>query len=722
GGAAGTSGAYGGGTGGSGRIAVNYATSISGSTSPAYETASTPAYNYSVFISDEIATPNSTEYNKLRWIADLTNYGNIEIQTRSGKTPNSTDNTWETWKPNASANNLSLENADTHTNWVANRPSTTTYSSDNLGSGSDGAITVSSNTSINTTNIAAARLAASPNCVDGGDAVNYSVTALTSTTATLESAPSTNCLAIGDEMLLINLRGNSTAYGNVGNWETLYVQGISSNIVTFTTAKTKFYGDGTSDDTNVGVGTGAQAVMLQRVPNYTTVTVNATINFYPDAWVLPTGVVNNGAGEGGVMFFRATGAVAINGTIHANSRGYIGGTAGGVNGGGDGGETFCNPDGGGDGGNYNTVGIAGLCGGGGGGGSNQGTIYAGAAGTASLGGAGGGGGGSYDPTYGSYGGGGAGGGYGSAGAFGYGGNNGTSGGTNSSGNGGNGWDSTYDRGGGGGGGGTYGDANLTDLMFGSSGGGGGGGLNYPGGAGGTGGGIVYIAANSVTVSGGIQANGGAGGNATSNWWGGGGGGGAGGSVKIVGNSLTLGASLTTSTGGAAGTSGAYGGGTGGSGRIAVNYATSISGSTSPAYTSGTFTTNPTTITSVEEGNVTRNVNYYEDEDEPTATNITKLNLGWNTDLYAETRIAAKNLTNYDYLTAWVRSGSSGNTVTMGFGESSSTEKTKTFYIEAPNTWQKIYWDISKIPPHEKDEIRLIRASGSNMYIDNVTAN
>ncbi|MBU2543661.1 hypothetical protein KJ707_03835, partial [Patescibacteria group bacterium] len=157
-------------------------------------------------------------------------------------------------------------------------------------------------------------------------------------------------------------------------------------------------------------------------------------------------------------------------------------------------------------------------------------------------------------------------------------------------------------------------------------------------------------------------------------------------------------------------------------RIAVNYATSISGSTSPAYTSGTFTTNPTTITSVEEGNVTRNVNYYEDEDEPTATNITKLNLGWNTDLYAETRIAAKNLTNYDYLTAWVRSGSSGNTVTMGFGESSSTEKTKTFYIEAPNTWQKIYWDISKIPPHEKDEIRLIRASGSNMYIDNVTAN
>ena len=320
GGAGGASGNVGG-AGGVGRIAASYATSISGNTSPVFETASTPSYNYSVFISDEIATPNATEYDKIRWIADLTNYGNIELQTRSGKTSNSTDNTWETWKPNTNTNNLYLENADTHTNWVANRTSTTTYSSDNLGDGSDGAITVSSSVSINTNNLISGR-----SCVDGGDAVNYSVTGLTSTTATIESAPSAGCLSVGDEVLLINFRGNATAYGNVGNWETLTVSSIASNVVTFTAAKTKYYGDGASDDTNVGVGTTAQAVMLQRVPNYTTVTVNASINFYPDDWVAPTGVVNNGAGEGGVMFFRATGAVTVNGTIHANGKGYVGTT------------------------------------------------------------------------------------------------------------------------------------------------------------------------------------------------------------------------------------------------------------------------------------------------------------------------------------------------------------------------------------------------------------
>jgi hypothetical protein len=86
-------------------------------------------------------------------------------------------------------------------------------------------------------------------------------------------------LSVGDEVLLINLRGNSTSFVNAGNYETLRIQSISSNVVTFTTSKTKYYGDGSGDDTNIGVGTSAQAVMLQRVPNYTNVTVDASYNY-----------------------------------------------------------------------------------------------------------------------------------------------------------------------------------------------------------------------------------------------------------------------------------------------------------------------------------------------------------------------------------------------------------------------------------------------------------
>lgn len=479
---------------------------------------------------------------------------------------------------------------------------------DNLGNGADGAITVSTNTSINSTSLILGR-----SCADGGDAVNYSITALTSTSATLESTPATGCLAAGDEVLIINLRGTNTAFGNVGNWETLRISSITTNVVNFTAAKTKYYGDGASDDTNVGFGTGNQAVILQRVPNYTAVTVNTSINFYPDDWVAPTGVANNGAGEGGVMFFRATGAVAINGTIHATGKGHLGGTvvpaAGGApNGsGGSGGEAFCGAGGaGGSGASNGSSGAAGggagyenltyqggngYCGGGGG------TGVAGSGlGSASQGGSGGGGkviGGGGGGGYGTYGTGGT--------SRGVAGNN---GGPNTSGNG---SVATYASGGGGG---TYGDANLTDLFFGAAGGAGG---DYStadtvgSGAGGDGGGIVYIAGNSVTVSGFLQ-NGGNNGNAYSGTcdsagdYTGGGGGGAGGSIKVAGNTVDFGTAKTTSSAGTGGIgceNGAAGatnaGGAGGSGRIAVSYATSIAGSTSPTYTSSSLQYNPYAI-------------------------------------------------------------------------------------------------------------------------------
>ncbi len=670
-----------------------------------------------------------------------------------------------------------------------------------VGTGADGSITISSDTSINTTNSISGR-----SCADGGDAVNYSVSALTSTTATLESTPSAGCLAVGDEVLLINLRGATSAYGNVGNYETLDIFNISTNTITFSTPKTKYYGDGGSDDTNIGLTSSNQAVMLQRVPNYVNVTISGSgTDFYPDQWVQPTGSANNGGGEGGVMFFRSNGSVSVGSTntINANGRGYIGGIVRGAYGGGnnagrsggDGGEAFCGAGGlgavyannggngaGGGGSGQDNTGGTGYCGGGGGGAT-------GGTGSASLGGAGGGGNG--------YQGGGGGGGYGTFGYAGSGGANGaTNGGTNTSGNGGSAVGS-----GGGGGGGTYGVADLSKMMFGS---GGGKGVDYEVagdnlGDGGNGGGIVFISTDALTVSGEIKSKGQDGEANTGGTYGGGGGGGAGGSVKIIGNTLTLGSSIVTAPGGTGGTGQGVNGGAGGSGRIAVYYSDSVSGTTSPTYDStevpynsyGIYTSDvipttgasgyynmrwtenlntygkisvqtrsgatsvstdgsweawkPNTTTTnyldlentnthtnwtgtnatVAEGDVTRNIDFFEDEDEATATNLTKITSS-TAGGYAEATISATNLSGYDYVTAWVRASQSGNTLKLGVGEAAATEQEFDITVDAADVWQKVYWDISDITGTAIDAVTKLRftnnpAVSNTIYIDNVRA-
>ena len=421
----------------------------------------------------------------------------------------------------------------------------------NFGDGVDGTITVSSNTNINTDTLISGR-----SCADGGDAVNYNVSSVTdSDTVVLSSTPSSGCLAAGDEVMVINLQGTTSNYGNVGNYEFLTIDSVSGSTVNFTTSKTKYYGNGTdSNDTNIGTGSSNQRVMLQRVPNYTDVTVNSSRNFYPSAW--------NGT-KGGVLAFRANGTVTVTGTIHANGKGYRGGN-GGTHG--SGGEAFCaNPGGG------NASGGSGSCGGG--------ADYNGQG--SSTGGAGGAG--ANNPTCQTVGGHGGGGGYGTAGKRGgsWGAQN---GGNNTSGNGET-WTQTWA--GGGGGGGTYGSASLADLFFGSAGGGGGAGRPSSqvgcgvetGGDGGDGGGIVFIGSDTLTVTGAITSTG-LGGPAGGGSFYGSGGSGAGGSIKIEASSATLGSSLVSANSNDPAKPGAAG--DGGSGRIAVKYASSISGTTSPS--------------------------------------------------------------------------------------------------------------------------------------------
>jgi hypothetical protein len=467
---------------------------------------------------------------------------------------------------------------------------------------------------------------------------NYSVTTLASAgdiSITTSAAPNGitagNCsgAGLGDEILIINLKGSGNDYYNVGQYENHRVSDITSNTITLCNALTNSY-DGTS-----------QKIMVQRVPNWANIIIGANANLTSNAW---------DGSLGGVLFFRASGTVSISGTIDMNQKGYSGGISAtngpesrlgyvAVGGGG----------GGGGGGGHGDI-----CTGGSGadgaanGGSSCGSSNVG--GSGSIGGGGGGmGGGWRGPD------GGGGGGNGNTG--GTGGNGGSStGGSGSNGGGGGAGGAGRDSGGGGAGGSAYdptqnhSSKNGSRIMFGGgstqgAGGGGGGGSgdyrNSTGGSGGSktgtggtrgtdtgsnnassgtnggggnpGGGIIYISASSISVSGAISANGGSGGSGGSggggsttntNWnsGGGGGGGGSGGSggsgglIYLQTDAATLGNNLITSNGGSGGNggnggAGGYNGGTGGSGatghtgndgKIIIS-APSYTGSTSPTF-------------------------------------------------------------------------------------------------------------------------------------------
>lgn len=409
----------------------------------------------------------------------------------------------------------------------------------NYGSTDDGAVSFSGSQNINS-------------FVNTGrsyaDGVSYAVSALGTNSITLSSTP--NGIVYGDEIMIINLQGDATNNSNVGNYENFYVTNVNSStkVLTLYSNITKTYGVGNNSNLT------GQKIIVQRVPNYTTVNVASGATLTTNAW--------NGT-TGGLISFRSSATTTVTGTISTTGLGYRG-RAGGI---GYGGESFCGYNNGNS--VYHAAGTAGTCGGGGGGfGWND--QYGGGSGS-STGGAGGGGAGADGGTGGTpIAGAGGGGGYGT---FGYGGQGGggqgggTNGGTSTSGAGGHGWyypgweghvDQAAPRGGGAGGGGTYGDANLTKLYFGSAGGQGGFASSNAQGGGGAGGGIIFINAYNLSVSGTVQSNG-----ANGITGGGGGGAGAGGSIFIKTDTQTTISNVTVS--GAAGGIGS-GSGAGGSGR------------------------------------------------------------------------------------------------------------------------------------------------------------
>lgn len=178
------------------------------------------------------------------------------------------------------------------------------------GNGNDGPLTVTATFNMHT----------SPSTKPGrtcADAVIARVTAVASNGVTLQAAPAAGCFAPGDEVLLINQQGRNVSgqkIANVGNHETFHVSTASGTSVVFTTSKTLTYGDLAGSD---AFGANEQRVFLQRVPNYTSVTVLGAGTLTGKTW--------ENVGGGGILFFRASGAVDVQGAIRMDGAGYGGG-------------------------------------------------------------------------------------------------------------------------------------------------------------------------------------------------------------------------------------------------------------------------------------------------------------------------------------------------------------------------------------------------------------
>ena len=156
-------------------------------------------------------------------------------------------------------------------------------------------------------------------CSDGGDAVSYSVLEfLDASSARVTPAPAEGCLASGDEALLVNLQGTSSASANVGRHEFLAVASGEGDVVRFAQPKQGSYGDGANDDLNLGLTRTQQRVILQRVPHYKSVLVPAGQVLTARAW--------DGT-RGGVLAFRVQERLIAAGSIDMAARGFAGGDA-----------------------------------------------------------------------------------------------------------------------------------------------------------------------------------------------------------------------------------------------------------------------------------------------------------------------------------------------------------------------------------------------------------
>ena len=394
-----------------------------------------------------------------------------------------------------------------------------------FGDGADGSIVVNGSVNIQTSILKKGRKRA--------DGEAFAVSKLGSNTITIGGTgtggtPSNQVqqsIAAGDEVLLINQHAPGSNSKNVGRYEFCQVTTATGSTITCLDKLTQTYG--ISANSNLS----GQRVVVQRVPNYKDVTVGSKGVIDTRSW---------DGSRGGIIAFRASGTLTVQGSIRADSRGYRG--APGV-------KTKTKWGGGWRGESPNS-------------GYGQYRTW-----QQSHGGGGGG-----DAEWCHSGNGAGGGGHASGGHNGY---------------------AAFHQCGGGWsfgkktaeGGKTYGNSSLTRLYMGASGGSGGVDGDNPdsGGAGSPGGGIVMLFAGNIALSGSITARGAKGGHGNGET--GGGGSGAGGSILIGGHTISLGSSKVRADGGPTGSAGRNEnrGGNGGVGRVAVRYSKSVAGTSVPGF-------------------------------------------------------------------------------------------------------------------------------------------
>ena len=142
------------------------------------------------------------------------------------------------------------------------------------------------------------------------DGINYDVSALGTDSITASEAPAG--IIAGDMVLLMNMRGSSTKYANVGQYETFKVSSIVGDVVNLTTNILKIYGESANSDLT------DQKIIVQRVPQYSAVTINSSGKLTASAW--------NGT-KGGIVVLMCAGTVEVKtgGSIDASELGYRGG-------------------------------------------------------------------------------------------------------------------------------------------------------------------------------------------------------------------------------------------------------------------------------------------------------------------------------------------------------------------------------------------------------------
>lgn len=151
-------------------------------------------------------------------------------------------------------------------------------------------------------------------CADAGDIVSYSVSSLEQNTAILNASPSSGCLEIGDEVLLIQLQGTQNDTERSGQHELLRVAEVRKNRIRFVSPPLEDYGPELTRSWSEWGG----RIVIQRVPHYSRLIVEEKATLTAAAWQ---------DGASGVLALRVLGDARIDGGIAMNGKGFRGGAA-----------------------------------------------------------------------------------------------------------------------------------------------------------------------------------------------------------------------------------------------------------------------------------------------------------------------------------------------------------------------------------------------------------